>query len=302
MYRPIFPPYIHNEVEKMKFSTEFQRRIETFGPKNPNKEEWEKIYCEKDISGELFDHMSRNNPPDQSPYVKPYDPFHKTEKYQYDGSIFLVQKNIAEIYLALLAEYLANIETTLTIPVTTQDHCANYAFSSIDPSPENVCANLILTDILPMPEPNYPIEDLIQFKNDHRSELLKFRGAMDDFQKSISISPDRRDMQYLSTKFQEEIQSNVLDIKDHLEDNRIQVLLGSVNVLLDLKNPSILQTLIDAGLICSTLINPIIGGTFLALNSLVKLGCYFHKEKTERKSFLKDQPYSYIYHLEKKFN
>ncbi len=200
--------------------------------------------------------------------------------------------------MSILAEFLAEEDKNITTPVMENSKWQDFTYSTIDPDAKTVCANLILDGILPIPSDNVPLNKILRFKKDHKTELIRFRKSIDDFQSSITGAGSVRAVKDSCNQFIEEVNLGVIDIEQSLNDRNIDTVFGSLQTILDVKAPKISETLLRTGAIALGVLNPIFLLNGVVLNAAVKVERYLLKERHERRKWLENQPYSYVYHLQ----
>lgn len=296
LFRPFFPETLKRKLSSStedRFYDEFYDRVDYFKTRNTFDllRSATPIYELKEIRPGFFDELAKRGLATRN--------IGKLSQVSESGhNVFFVETNTANIYMALLAEYLSGLDNNITVPVTEDATWQNYGYSTTDPTIQNVCANLILDRILPVPAANTPIVEIIQFKKDHKSELIRFRKSVDDFQASIPKAGDIRSIQDSCCKFSEEIGAGVRDIEQSLVERNIDTFFGSLETILDVKSPEISGALISSGALTLGTGQPLFLLTGLVAGASIKVERYLLKERSDRRRWLENLPYSYVYHLQ----
>ena len=297
IYRPFFPHLLKtagiHDFER-EYRNEFFKRLDFFNQRDllRNNTHYTPIYGEKEMVPGLFEELQRRGLAQK----KIGDKISVSESKH---PLFFIESVTANIYMSILAEFLSDADENITMPVTEESTWRDYTYSAIDPNKKKVCANLILNRILPIPLSDVPLGEIIQFKDDHETELVKFRECIDNFQSSISSAKDIRSVQDSCCKFSEKFNSDVKDLERSLRDRNIETLFGSVQAILDVKSPEITTTLIGSGALALGTAQPLFALSGIALGASIKVEKYLLKEKTERRKWLESLPHSYVYHLKK---
>lgn len=173
-----------------------------------------------------------------------------------DGSL-TTDHNAAMLYMALLAQYVANTsEHDVIVPATDLKAYEKIAFGLTQRKEQAI--SVLLENCLPVPDPSVKIERIIKFKKDREQELLRFQEFISGIQEKIKAASDRQEMNEVLIHAREKITLGVMDIKNILDDSNIKTLLTSFNSLISLENPKLFSSLLAGGLI-TTPFHPIAG-------------------------------------------
>jgi len=297
LYRPFFPnTLMHGTAPgfEERFSSEFYRRLDFFNQRKKlqNNTRYTPIYEEKEMVPGLFRDLKSRG-------LARWEIIGKASVSESGLPVLFIESVTSNIYMALLAESLAEADENITVPITEDGTWQDYAYSAIDTSKQKVCAKLVLDRILPIPSPEVPLDKIINFREDHRTELNQLRKSIDEFQTSISNAPDIRTVKDSCCRFSEQFESGVRDIDQNLHDRNINTVYGSLNSLLDIKSPEISGTLIGSGALALGTLQPLFLLSGIAMAASIKIEAYLLKEREERKKWMESLPYSYVYHLQK---
>jgi hypothetical protein len=297
LYRPFFPHTLSmGGVDfQRQFSNDFYKRLDFFNQRDAlrHNTKYTPVYETKEMVPGLFDELAK---PERGLAKRELAGVSVTES---NHAVYFIESITANIYMALLAESLAEADKNITVPITEDTTWQDYAYAAIYPNNQNVCAKLVLDRILPTPSPDVPLEKLIDFKEDHRTELIQLRKAIDGFQTSIAHAPDIRTAQDSCCKFSEDFGSGVKDINRNLHDRNINTVFGSLNSLMDVKSPEISATLIGSGALTLGTLQPLFLLSGIIMAASIKIEAYLLKEREERRKWMESLPYSYVYHLQK---
>lgn len=156
-------------------------------------------------------------------------------------------------------------------------------------------ANLV--SCLPVPSESVRVEDILNFKQKRRAELLRFRSALDGLSSRIEKDENK---EAAVVRSREEIELSLLDIHKALDESRLQKTISTVKIYLDLKDSSAINILL-----------PLLGGTSASLlgkpaelGALIGLGINatfaLCTKKTSKLDALPDnlRDYAYLYEIE----
>jgi hypothetical protein len=295
LYRPFFPHTLRGGGVgdfETKFKDEFFRRLDHFNQQNhlKNNIQYTPVYEEKEMVMGLFNELEQRG-------LGKRKLAGQGSVSKFKQPVYFIESVTANIYMALLAESLADADSNITMPVTEASTWQDYAYAAIDPQMKKVCANLILDRILPIPAADVPLERIIQFKEDHKTELLKFRECIDNFQSSIPAAGDVMSVRDSCCRFTEQFNLGVRDIEQSLKNRNIETIFGSIQAILDVKSPDISSTLLGTGALALGAIQPIFLLSGVAMYASIKVERYLLKERSERTKWFNSLPYSYVYHL-----
>jgi hypothetical protein len=299
LYRPFFPKQLRTSgipnFEKIYWD-EFFKRLDFFNKRDSltTNTQYTPVYGEKEMVDGLFDELERRG-------LAKRRLGGAISVSEFNHPLYFIESVTANIYMALLAEFLADADGNITVPVTEASSWQDYAYSSIDPQKNKICANMILDRILPIPSENVPIENIIQFKKDHRTELFHFRAEIDRFQSSISAGQSIRGVQDSCCQFSENVDRGVRDIQQSLMERNIDTIFGSLEAILDVKSPEISSALLSSGALALGTAQPLFLLSGILIGASIKVERYLLKERNERRKWLESVPYSYVHHSRQVF-
>jgi hypothetical protein len=213
-----------------------------------------------------------------------------------DMGVFSVEKNSANIYMSMLADYLACINNkNLVIPSTDEQEFEKLTYQLAD---EKVLTYRIqLDNCLPAPSPNATLKDIIKFKNKRKQELLQFREVLDNTEAEINAADNDQDRKMKMIKFKEKIQKEILEIKKLLGDSKLDFVLNGLSSLLDFKQKEVVGTISGLGVVGAGVITslPLIGlgaGAVLLTGTLISSFRKINRQVQANSS-------SYIYYAQK---
>lgn len=154
-----------------------------------------------------------------------------------DGSWLNMEARDADIYMALLAKYLAKTHGNTEIGTD----CAGkfyYPYTNVR-AKQNMESQLyldvFLQDILPVPSMDVAIQDIVEFRMQHPYELRCFRRRIERFRHEIKwCASDVNEMQYRAECFQREIDEDLQEIEKLLKSENIRFSFRSLRSLIPL--------------------------------------------------------------------
>lgn len=297
-YRPFFPDELRRKGGSRlqnEFNKEFFERLDYFNQCYNYQDTGElcRMYESKEMQVHLFDELEKRRlatrkPPREFSMSGSYQPF------------IWVEKTTSDIYMSLLAEYLAkNDRKCITTPYTDQPQSMNYVYSSLDPSVGQNSAQILFDRVLPVPAEHVSLDRIIEFREDNRTELLNFRKLIDSFQTGMQLNSDPKSLQNFSVQCQEDIELGVRQLKDNLREHGIETCWGTLGALFCVTLPNWFETLLNAGFNSTGNGNYIlcaIGG--FAAGAGICIGAYQAKQHRRRNRMLHESLYSYVYYAD----
>lgn len=220
-----------------------------------------------------------------------------------DPSMYSFDFFTGQIYMALLAKYLAAKQTHPTIPGTDIGFLLNRAHG------KNVGANLepilsaTLSDTIPVPGPCISIQAILKFRKDHQAELLAFRTAVTDFEAQLSAVEEQTQIRDLTERFKERINREILNLEKALASSKMSMVLGSLQAFIKPTSPTLLgAAAVLAGKATSLATVPIwtvIAGASVA--GAIEVGTHLFNKVQDRRNALAGTPFSYLFLARRKF-
>jgi hypothetical protein len=133
---------------------------------------------------------------------------------------------------------------------------------------ESCVMELLLDSALPVPIDDTPIEDVLEFKERRRAELLRLQAAMDDIYFRLS-EHDTRDVPRARLRELDLLDAALRDLHSAFADSFARRLLSSMKI--ELSVPSIAATALAGAVVGSTFALPLAAGAaFGAIAAAVK--------------------------------
>lgn len=299
LYRPFFPETLKQSGGSRlqdQFYTEFFERLDYFDQNHTFRDNgtWCPTYESKEMRAHLFDEFEKRGLATRTMEGKSGAKIRSVSASH--QSLILIEKNTSDLYMSLLAEYLAGNDSSITVPYTDQRRSVDYAFGSLEAGGAPNSAEIFFDHVLPVPAEDVSLDKIIEFKEDRRSELLRFRKLIDSFQTEMQSITDPKLLRDFSIQCGEDIELGVGDLQENLNDHKIETRWGTLSALVDIPLPEWLGLLTGVGL-SST--NPYLlyafGGAAI-VDAGIRVRKYRAKQNRERNQMFQDSPYSYVYH------
>ena len=104
------------------------------------------------------------------------------------------------------------------------------------PEDKSIKANAVqleLYNCIPVPKEDTPFDDILDFKERRRDELIEFRRVMDDMYDEI-LSSEYQDLK--ENRCIEELQNKIIDINRVMDESPIKRVLSSMNVEINISD------------------------------------------------------------------
>jgi len=252
IYHPIYPQKLFDSYLYQDFSREFIDSLKSYD-NTPKQRSGRKTDA---TSGEAFHytniHVAKLLPELTSNlhYKKiPYELYEYMQKFQIlqsteDKEWVKVEAKAAELYMSILAKYLAEIDNTchMVIGTDAKRHIKSAfpkTFDGKSAVSKNLCFTVALENALPVPNPDIPLEDIIRFKQQRQQELLQVREKLRDFENQISNCESMNQVRGIICDFRESWQKELIELDKMMKDNRITYFMGCMQSLVTASIPGI---------------------------------------------------------------
>ena len=138
-----------------------------------------------------------------------------------DGPWINMNECDANVYMATLARYLAKIHGNVEIGT---DSRRKFLYPYIPEKSKKkmdrqIYLNIAMQDILPVPNLDSPLEDIIDFKNQYKKELKCFKNRIDQFQGNLEECKNIKQLQERIQILQLEIESDLKEIDELMSES-----------------------------------------------------------------------------------
>lgn len=200
------------------------------------------------------------------------------------------------LYMCLLAKYMADTlsrNNQIITPGTDYGAYRDLILQNLDYSKALPGLSLTLNNLLPVPRSDLPLKDILIFKKKRENELLAFRQIIYEFQDSITLVRDPRDLQEQIARFSEKLKLEIYNLDRILTSDKIPYLMGALESVLKIDSPSILSEPTTLGTI------PIwVSVSDVTIRGILSLVAYNLNERNRRRQELSRHSYSYLYHAQ----
>ncbi len=145
-----------------------------------------------------------------------------------DEEWLAMDKRFARRYMSILARYLSSLHEDMEIGTDIESVFLNpyaYSFSSSGRSyqgvEEKMYLDMVIQNVLPVPNMDVSLQEVIDFKMEHQDKLRCFRHRLEKFQFDLQLC---RDTELISTRvrmFQREIDEDLQKIEELMKSRKI---------------------------------------------------------------------------------
>lgn len=217
-------------------------------------------------------------------------------------SYYLFERETGEIYISLLARYLADSDSKTTIPFTNFDKSWDINYKPTDNKQKFVCANVMMN--LPVPIDTVSLEKILEFRMKNHTDFDKLRDSIANLELKVKNMDNESDVADECKKYIRKITIDVENIKQKFQDEQIKTISASIRASLSKKE---LAMGAGAGVLVNKIFSmatglPITPAT-LAVSSAagiieqssLRIFDDWINNKTKENAELRDFPFSYFY-------
>ena len=205
------------------------------------------------------------------------------------------ENTTAHVYMSLLAKYLSQADSQVTIPGTDRDIFQNLLYRS--PQESGIAGiSFSLLNILPMPREDVSIKKIIDFKNKHELDLLRFRSLIHEFQHELQFAESEIHLREIVQNHQENIRLGLDDLLPRFFEDILPIVFGSLKSVMRLDSPTLWTTSLvmankATSLVDLSLEHQVAG---IAISGCIQIGDYFLSEFNKRSETIKQSKLSYL--------
>ncbi len=237
--------------------------------------------------------------------------FHSVEDYllhrglarrdEEDWDWLKFENRTALLYMALLAKYLADIDSMSTVPGTDLQEYENLIFEARSPSDGFASLTINFLNVVPVPREDVSLADILEFKRKRQLELLEFRQQLNEFYKSLRKCEKKADAHDIAATFGEKIRKELDKLQAVLDDSRLATIAGSLKTIIKLDFPKLLAL---AGLAVGQAIpvaNVLVPVSLIGLGATgsIEVTSFLTDKRNEQRAKLRESPFAYLYHAKR---
>lgn len=202
----------------------------------------------------------------------------------------IVEVNAGLIYISLVAKYLADIDSDMTVVGTDIKKYERLNFSRTARNNGIPVIDFKLLNILPVPNPNTPFSQILDFKRKRNDELQRFSTELSKFERNISGANTTFDLNGITYEFSTGIRIAVGELEKAMKDQRIMYRLKSFGSLISI-------SALAESIISNDINTPLIPIAFGA--NIIQLLIEYIGNRQHAKNTIRNNAFSYIYYAHK---
>ena len=223
----------------------------------------------------------------------------KSEIIQSNNSQWIsVEKELSDIYMSVLAKYLAIIsdeDTAIgTDNLSTQNILYKPQSIRIDRDNRQSLLNYNF-NILPVPDTSVSLEDILTFKMNRQDELRNLRVEINNLETQLANADSITTIKNIWINFEDNLKRNINDINRLMRERHWRVKPYVMSGLIVASVPNILNTVEQFGVP----INNFHKSIGVAVGTLLSIAITVKEEERFRANEINNNAFAYIYHANK---
>jgi hypothetical protein len=142
-----------------------------------------------------------------------------------------VGPHIGLLYMSLLAKVFCYVSDNPMVPGTDEPRYEEWLFPRASKGERLACLDVTFQRMLPVPSSGKPLEDILEFRQKHRRELLEFRQELDRISLALASCKSRDEMRDCLAQESEGLELRLLKLKEALRRSGIKGWLGHLKTL-----------------------------------------------------------------------
>jgi hypothetical protein len=213
---------------------------------------------------------------------------------------YLFERETGNIYISLLAKYLADIDSKYTIPLTNFDHFWDINYKPSLESKKFLCSNVMLN--LPIPQGNIPLELIVKFRKKNSTDLSKLHRDIINLEQKVRQFDNQSDVEDEIKKYILTISNDVHNLEEKFSDERIPTILGSIKSCFS--RDALIESA-ETGIIINSTFSmlsgePLLSGGMAGVagvigKSILEISSDWIDMKNKQRAELRDFPFSYVF-------
>lgn len=212
----------------------------------------------------------------------------------YDNDWLEMGRNVADIYMSTLAEYLAKVSEQDMVIGTDRNKNLYSVYNRCWHAPGTFCLSAVFEQAMPQPSLEVGFEQLVDFRLDHQQELLQLRGRLRELEAALSRNETLEELKAHLQTFRGAWERELKKTEHAMRSSHISYFLGNTMMLIEVTGGAAgLMTAIAqqyGGKVPNWLF-----GTGVAMAGMVGLGTSFVNHHKKLKETRESRGFSYLY-------
>ncbi len=169
------------------------------------------------------------------------------------GDTLFVENDVASLYMGLLAEYSCLSSEVFYSSVTDKAHFKELVYNPV--ADKVIKTKFVLNNILPVPNEITSLEQILDFKQKHKDELLKFQQLLSSFESDLINISDLREYRSKLESIERSLKIQSNELGQLLNEHKITCIANTIDKVVNVI-PKIVKNCISNGEIIS--VSPIV--------------------------------------------
>lgn len=205
----------------------------------------------------------------------------------------LVEQSTARLYMAMLAQHIADLDPEYTVPGTDSIEDENIIYQA--PVGEGfACIETRFLRAVPTPRDDVSLDDILVFKRRREAELLAYRERVNELQAALSKAESNAAAKHALVKFEESQRKELMNMMAAMADSGIATVLGSLKTLVKTTKPAFWGAAAALMAPAAPPLSVALAG--MAAGSTVEASAYRVDRRNEKRANERKFPFSYVQH------
>lgn len=218
IYKPVYPQeLLYNSRANEAFCKQIKSYIRTYNLIKNNKHDIKQpvpamMISRSKMNADLYEHMLKSEIAIETD----------------DEEWLSMDEEFARRYMSILARYLSSLHEDMEIgtdiesaffnPYTQSYSIAGYNYQDVE---KKMYLDMVLQNVLPVPNMDVPLQEVIDFKMEHQNKLRCFKRRLEKFQFDLQLYRDTEQISARVRMFQREIDEDLQEIEELMKSRKI---------------------------------------------------------------------------------
>lgn len=205
----------------------------------------------------------------------------------------LVEEKTARLYMGMLAQFMADVDSEYTVPGTDsiEDENIIYQAKADDGFP---CIETRFFRAVPAPRDDVSFDDILAFKQRREAELLAYREHIDEVQSALSKAENHAEVKRILLKFGENQQKALLNLTHAMKDANVGTFWGTLKALVKTSQPALWSAAAVAVAPHAPVASVVLTGG--AVGGILDACAYRVDRRNEERANARNSAFSYVQH------
>jgi hypothetical protein len=209
----------------------------------------------------------------------------------------LVEEETAQLFMAMLAQYMADLDAEATVPATDRIDVEERVYRARCQEEGFPCIETRFSRVLPTPRDDVALTDILDFKHKREAELLEYRGRVDALQQQLSAAEDRGHVKQALVQFEEAQRKDLKNLRDAMADARMATVWGSMKALIKTSSPALWGSTV-AAVFGAPAVAASIALTGVTIAAMIEVRAYLVDRRNEKRATERKSGFAYVQHAQ----